>query len=410
MAIGTEEREKLRAAWNGHCDALKQVASEAIDGVLGDPADGGELAELLRSIARLAAMSLQHRLDFNDPDFPLFLRQMDDRYRYGGPDNNIAYFMAALRGNATYRLRGNNGGEGRSVNIGRLWHDDIATAANGDFEVIVSAEEHPGNWTPIAPGLAGDTSVPDQYPTAGNGITVRRYDWDWDRDLPPGWLTIERIDPDAPAYPPALSADRLADQIANATRLFLAAARWWNQRAANVRADNPANIITPPSTEPPGVRNFKPPMSGGKAWLYYGIICLDLAEDEAILIETDLPDGPYWSFTLYNMWWEAPDIMNRQTSLNARQAHVDGDGKARFVISARDPGVPNWLDTGGARRGFLHYRWFRPDQAIPTPVSRLLKVDAVRGALPADHPAVDAHARRATLSKRREQLARRFQR
>jgi hypothetical protein len=410
MAISAEEREALHTAWNGHCDALRQVAGEAIDGALGDPADGQELAELLRSIARIAAMSLQHRLDFNNPDFPQFLRQMDDRFRYGDPDNNIGYFLATLRGDATYRLRGNNGGEGRSINIGRLWHGDIATDDHGDFEVIVSAEAHPGNWTPIGADLQGDETIPEQYPTAGNGLTVRRYDWDWDRDLPPGWLTIERIDPDAPDYPPPLSPAGLAGQITNATSLFLAAARWWNRRAANVRADNPANLITPPSTEPPGVRDFEPPMTGGKPWLYYGIICLDLAEDEAILIETDLPDGPYWSFTLYNMWWEAPDIMNRQTSLNDRQSHIDSDGRARFVISARDPGVPNWLDTGGMRRGFLHYRWFRPDQAVPTPTSRLMKIAEVRNALPADHPEVDAEARRATLSKRRAQLAKRFQR
>ena len=242
------------------------------------------------------------------------------------------------------------------------------------------------------------------------GLNIRRYDWDWDRDLPPGWLSVERIDPDAPAYPPALSANRFAAQLENATRLALAACRWWNQRAANVRQDSPINIITPPSTSPPGVKNFQPPMTGGKPWLYYGIICFDLDEDEAILIETDQPDGAYWSFTLYNMWWESPDIMNRQTSLNQNQAHIDADGKARFVISARDPGVPNWLDTGPARRGFLHYRWFRPDEKVPVPTSRVIKTADVRAAMPTDHPTIDLAARKAAISKRREQLAKRFQR
>lgn len=408
MSISEEARMALRSAWHGHCDALRQVADEVIDGRLGDPRDEDEMAELLRSVARIATMSLQHRLDFNDPDFPLFLRQMDDRYRYGGPDNNIGYFMAALRGDATYRVRGNN--MGGTVNIGQLWHDNIETDADGTFEVIVSATERQGNWTPIPSDLEGDSAIPAQYPMAGGGLTVRRYDWDWDRDLPPGWLTIERIDADAPAYPPPLSAHRLSAQIENATRLFLAASRWWNQRAANVRADNPVNVITPPSTEPPGVRNFKVPMSDGKAWLYYGILCFDLGEDDAILIETDLPDGDYWSFTLYNMWWEASDIMNRQTSLNQNQSHVDADGKARFVIAGRDPSVPNWLDTGGVRRGFLHYRWLRPDQKIPVPVSRVLRVDEVRAALPKEHPHVDEEERAAILSRRRQQLAKRFQR
>jgi hypothetical protein len=408
MAISEGDREALRKAWAGYCGALGEIADEALDGRIGDPRDADELAELLRAIGRLAAMSLEQRLDFNDPDFPLFFRQMDDRYRYGGPDTNIAYFMTALRGDASYRVRGNN--NGRTLNIGQLWHDNIDVDPDGTFEVMVSAEEMAGNWTPIPAQLRGDTQIADEYPVAGQGLAIRRYDWEWDRDLPPGWLTIERIDPDAPAYPPRLTANRLAEQIDNATRLFVAAARWWNQRAANVRADNPSNIITPPSNMPPGVRNFKPPVSDGKAWLYYGIVCYDLEEDDAVLIETDLPDGPYWSFTLYNVWWETPDLMNRQTSLNAQQAHVDSDGKARFIISARDPGAPNWLDTGGTKRGFLHYRWFRPNEKLPVPASRLMKVDDVRAALPANHPTIDAAARKSAISRRREQLARRFQR
>ena len=408
MTVSSEDRARLRAAWTRHCDALKEVADEVIDGQLGDPRDGAEMAELLRSVARIGMLSLQHRLDFNDPDFPLFLRQMDDRYRYGGPDNNIGYFMASLRGDATYRVRGNN--SGGCVNIGQLWHDEIDMDEAGTFELTVSANKTAGNWTPIAADLAGDTAIPDQYPLAGGGLSIRRYDWDWDLDRPPGWLSIERVDKDAPAYPQPLTAERLAGQIDNATKLFLAAARWWNRRAANVRAENPVNEITPPSTVPPGVKNFKVPISGNKAWLYYGIICFDLSEDEAILIETDLPDGPYWSFTLYNMWWEAPDIMNRQTSVNARQAHIDADGKARFVISRRDLGVPNWLDSGEARRGFLHYRWFRPDQQLPAPTSRLLKIGDVQRHLPQDHPRIDQAARRTTLSRRREQLAKRYQR
>ena len=408
MAVSTEEREALRKAWKGHCDALALVADEVIDGKLGDPRDGNEMAELLRSVGRIASMSLTQRMDFNDPDFPIFLRQMDDRFRYGGPDNNIAYFQTTVRGSATYRVRGNNAG--RAVNIGRLWDENIETSQDGTFEVTVSAKEQSGNWTPIPAELIGDTDVPEQYPMAGGGLTIRRYDWDWDRDLPPGWLSVERIDADAPAYPPMLSANRFAAQIENATRLFLAASRWWNQRAANVRTENPVNVITPPSTSPPGVKNFKAPMTDGKPWLYYGIICFDLDDDEGILIETDLPDGAYWSFTLYNMWWESPDIMNRQTSLNQNQSHIDADGKARFVISARDPGVPNWLDTGGPRRGFLHYRWFRPDVKVPTPTSQVIKLDTLRAALPKGHPTVDLPTRKANLSKRREQLAKRFQR
>jgi hypothetical protein len=33
------------------------------------------------------------------------------------------------------------------------------------------------------------------------------------------------------------------------------------------------------------------------------------------------------------------------------------DGTVRLVVSGTDPGEPNWLDTGGRRRGFVTLRW-----------------------------------------------------
>ena len=119
LTVPKQDQIALRDAWTNHCNALIEVGNEAIDGKLGDARDSNELAELLRSIGRIASMCLMHRLDFNDTDFPLFLRQMDDRFRYGGPDNNIAYFQTALNGSATYRIRGNNGA--RALNVGTLW-------------------------------------------------------------------------------------------------------------------------------------------------------------------------------------------------------------------------------------------------------------------------------------------------
>jgi len=59
MSISDQERARLRAAWTGHCAALQQAADDVIDGRLGDPRDGDEMAELLRSVARMAAMCLE---------------------------------------------------------------------------------------------------------------------------------------------------------------------------------------------------------------------------------------------------------------------------------------------------------------------------------------------------------------
>ena len=41
------------------------------------------------------------------------------------------------------------------------------------------------------------------------------------------------------------------------------------------------------------------------------------------------------------------------------QAQHDPDGQLRFVISERNPGVANWLETTGHARGYLQIRWQR---------------------------------------------------
>src|SRR3546814_3501739 len=48
--------------------------------------------------------------------------------------------------------------------------------------------------------------------------------------------------------------------------------------------------------------------------------------------------------------------VNNHSSLNDAQARVDKDGLFRAVISAQDPGVPNWLDTAGNASGAVQGR------------------------------------------------------
>ena len=69
--------------------------------------------------------------------------------------------------------------------------------------------------------------------------------------------------------------------------------------------------------------------------------------------------APYQGIQLGSMWYVSLDYINHQTSLTADQARVDPDGLLRFVISERDPGVANWLELTGRRRGYVQIRWQR---------------------------------------------------
>ena len=69
--------------------------------------------------------------------------------------------------------------------------------------------------------------------------------------------------------------------------------------------------------------------------------------------------APYQGIQLGSMWYVSLDYINHQTSLTADQARTDPDGRLRFVISERDPGVANWLECTGHRRGYVQIRWQR---------------------------------------------------
>src|SRR3546814_3725852 len=113
-------------------------------------------------------------------------------------------------------------------------------------------------------------------------------------------------------------------------------------------------------------------MSGLSRQAYYEG-AYDLADDEVLISEVRIPDQvSYWSLILTNELYETTDWYNNQSSLNDVQAVVDSDGVFRAVISARDPGVHNWLDTSGYPRGAIQGRWVDTDDKH-TPTNRKVK-------------------------------------
>ena len=409
--IDPADRTALQEAWREYCDTLRDEGERILAGESGDARDAQELAEALRAVARIGIMSLQQRMDFNDPDFPVFFRALDDRYKYGAPDTHITYLQSTVRGDATYRIHAEH--HGRTFNVNPRWSPNVALwspqlAANPDssVDVVISSAPQPGNWLAIEPGYRGGEEVPDNFPMADGGLVVRSYYLDWNDDRP-GFFHIDRVDDNAPDYPAPLTPSRFAGQLNGAAHLLRNAARWWIQRSVTVRAETVANQISAPNLAPPGAKDWKAPQGSP---INYGTCCWDLGPDEALYIESELPGGPQWSFQLVNAWWEAPDQQNRQASLGSSHAYVDPDGRFRGVIAHRDPGVPNWLDSGVARRGFLWYRWFQPRDKQPVPVCRVVKFAEIRQLFPAGHPTIDRATRKAQLSARRVQFARRFQR
>jgi hypothetical protein len=85
---------------------------------------------------------------------------------------------------------------------------------------------------------------------------------------------------------------------------------------------------------------------------------------------------------------------------------VDADGVVRYVVSAKDPGVPNWLDTSGYASGAIQGRWA---DCSSNPIPTVRKVDflQIRDSLPSGTPTVTPHDREKNIRERRSQLQQR---
>jgi len=106
--------------------------------------------------------------------------------------------------------------------------------------------------------------------------------------------------------------------------------------------------------------------------------------------------------------YESLDYSQRLQSYNDHQAFSGTDGVFRAVIAHRDPGVPNWLDTGGFEEGVVLCRFQFPDRPAPQLCTRVVRTDDLVGVLPAETSGIDGAQRRRQIALRRYGLARRL--
>lgn len=127
----------------------------------------------------------------------------------------------------------------------------------------------------------------------------------------------------------------------------------------------------------------------------------DLADDEALVVTITPGNARYFTVPVTNLWTITDNYWDEQTSLNNAQSLADSDGSFRFVISPTDPGVYNWVSTGGFNKGTVSIRFQDLDlESSVTPT-----VSAQRVSL-ADLPAaLPPTTRYVTVAQREEQLA-----
>jgi hypothetical protein len=285
-------------------------------------------------------------------DFPYFVASAGPYTKMGLDNPDTLYFHCYLRDDAEYVVTGRRGttadlsfqvlnGDYSPVEVpdSLTAFDDreIEIAADGTFEL---------RFGPARDSPAGG------YFTLGAGsamLLVREVYSDWDSERR-GTITVRRADRAGCAPPVADTATmakryRVAGKIlVSRLKTFLAFPQWFYLNL-------PVNTLTEPRKTP-----------GGLATQFSSAGHYELADGQAMIVT--VPDAgkdsaPYQGIQLGSMWYISLDYINHQTSLTADQARTDPDGMMRFVISERDPGVTNWLECTGHRRGYVQIRWQR---------------------------------------------------
>lgn len=385
------ERLMSGEAWSDFCDALKRAGEQIL--APGAPSTPLDRAEGFRYLLGLVDSGIRQAIDLADPDQPRFLRNPDSRRKWGAENADNQYLWTRVRSDATYRITGRRGSAfdflvevkegymqlGDDRNFATLTASQIEAEPDGSFEIRLSAAPQGKNWLPLHPDA--------KY------VVIRQYFHDWEGEEPAEFHIVrvgqEGLPPPLPA--PAASAQLLDD----AGEWIETTTRFWNQWVRQLRDQHRPGGIAP-------ARRYV----GGADDIYYGNGTYRLARDEALLIETELPEARYWAFQLCNLWFESMDYANRQTSLNDRQAHIDGDGRLRCVIAHEDPGIPNWLDTAGHLEGVVQYRWIWT-RTNPQPRARVVPFAEIRRHLHVDTPTVSREKRRDVIRRRQAHVARR---
>lgn len=364
------------------------------------PHDEQARAELYRQFAMNFTLGyfMYFGADAEHPDWMPFLNSV----LLLQPNPDDTYVLAPLRGDRRYRIVGERGsvhlltldigsslmGEdaeqpstGKSVQVDL---DSLERGADGRFEVLLSAERpagHAGNWLP----LHAEAKIAM--------IRQRSYDWGRERDAR---LAIECLD--APGLKPRMPAAEIARRLDALTSYTGRLSKLWLNHLDKLRARKAVNEF-----------EFHA-FGGGLAKQAYWQALFELRPDEALILETELPEHPrYWNVQLNDPIFNTIEYVQRQSSLNGHQARIDADGRFRAVLSLDDPGVPNWLDTAGYASGTLIGRWYECS-TTPMPALKRVPLGRLREHLPADTPVVTPAQRAAVLSERRigAQLRRRW--
>ena len=341
LADPADPRVMSGAAWEDFCDALRAAGRLVLgDGVPDSPR---MRAEGFRYLTRFLAAGISVCVEHGDAEQPELCRMIEASTKWGLDMPDCLYLFAPVRGDAVYRIRGDRGSANHfdvQVNFGHFASGDIGSwgtlssrhggelevTPDGELEIVLAAEERPGNWLRLAP--------------EAEFVLIRQYFADWERERP-ATLDILREGGEILAPPPR--TDQIAARLARLAEWLSKGGALWERMSRGLLSMPPNSL----SFHDPGAAGAR----AGLAGQAYGMGHFRCAPDEAVILEFPVPRCRHWSVSLASYYWESLDYASHQSSLNGAQAEIDGDGVFRGVIAQRDPASPTGSTPRATRRG-----------------------------------------------------------
>ena len=334
----------------------------------------------------------------SDPVHPRFVRDFMPAYqwrgvdvpgaRMGGDNPDNIYLLAGIAHGGRYKVTAKltgpepantsftlTGNFGTSVTIHTIESGQLKRDQDGGFEITIDSEAANGRSN----HLTTAKHVKFLY------IRISLNDWAVEC---PYELNIERLDAVVDSDP--LTVEKMAREGAFRLIEDIPLYYWFHRLFSGLGK----NTLCPPK------------LSGDVGGLVsqagaQGFFSLD--DDECVVIRYKAVSAPYAAVQLADWWFRSIDAHRRPSSLTEAQSHVDADGWIRLVASKQDPGVANWLDTGGLNTFLLLVRWqgLSPERSGDGPVCEtdVVKLDDVQKLCP-EGPLVDAKTRAEQIKQR----------
>jgi hypothetical protein len=364
MSNDALDRVMSGRSWEEFCDRLKAAGSEILHpGAAATPLDR---AEGWRYLSRLTRVALEMMLEHSDPDFPVFYAASHTTVKIGADNPDNAYLNCTVRGDAEYRIRGTRGTapylsfgtkanryaiDGTMASTGEIEDGHLQCAPDGSFEIHVSQQRRSGNWLPMAP----DTTL----------LLVRESFTDRSRQVP-AKMTIERLG--GPKYPEPLSPEKLDRGLGAAAAFVGATAKTFNDWSRLFKDKAPNRLET--------LDQSLYQKAGGAPDIHYLHGYWELRPDQALVLDSPVPDCTFWNFQLDNWWMESLDYRYLPVWVNKQSANYNPDGSITLVIAREDVGVGSWIDTAGHTSGTMLLRWVGARE-FPVPTARVVALDSL---------------------------------